>query len=1159
MDVGGSGGAGGGIISSPGTEDDKFARRRSRRVSFADTTAVHVFDRDEDFETPPEEREPGSASPSPSPSPGRISAGREDGDDTEEDFSRPPIIFMPDVDSSSPGSAAASIASTDDEIFFGPVSANFIQTGRPSDSGMSEDDNHDITMDSRTFSLHFRNIAPPDDCTANSAASLMTPDVASKGLSKELTVSDPTSSNVRETLTDMSLLTSNPRSYDYGKLSPTLNNMMQKIKGGQQTNSPEAGIVDVTPDRVLVFSALEKENKEENLCIGDGISSAKLGIVNTIVEQCSMGNPVSTSTDLIQEDNEMIIDGHDNSQNCNHDHMVVDPGVNSTIEPIAKPSPAYKSFVVNDDLQPHLLPQYSSKDQPSGSNCTTSASSMCNVDTEPHLLDQPPGTNKADASQLPSATPVILLMDAEKPRGQNEVMDTETILRTPISVGLQLQIPQGSISSLRSKRQKLFSGTPLSNSKVANQGACYLGSELVEFSQRTPALKNFLKIRLQESAAASRLPLVEKNELGHQANDMSSNSEDHNSTLSVSSNPVSKLKKINDSFILGTPQRQDLIEGAKVQDTSCHIFTLDSQPKHECNSRLHLDGIEQKRTIKESGHAVQEHPEGTDKAARSPRKSRKDISCVSQSSPMIRENQNGVQESKESAHAMQERPDETAKVARSPRKSSNDLSCASQSSPVIKENQNGAHERTVKESAHAVHECPDETGRTARSPRKSRGDLCPASQSSPVIKENQNSAHDNRDSVNVNWIKVLSTISNATEQVLSATITKLNLQQLDMLSDKLDEVHMARKYKRLSTAVRVKYCCGDKQTRLEEARSLHDKLFYEKAKLQINNMKLAKLQNKIQIYQVGIQECCFLKSKILGATQLKDASLPAVTSIDSSNRQEEPAVLTERRLELSNIQQKLDQLRSSLECLRNIKVGISCDSATRCAEEQLKMRNQLRIIHQQSRLCEVNCIVKRENKRDIILNYRNLLFQRIILNISDMSSLFVNNSMNGTKIGQTFPNMDASVAFNFLFKAEENHRVSDLQSLQKKIMETSLLFGNLIDVLEEIKLSKMESLNLISAVFVLEFQKSQLGLRLCFMSFKSGKKIAFIIDMTDLNRSVYPSEPSELPIKVCEAQTTLSQQIIDDTLASIRSLQPGRTVILRLCRTVSLLIHALPG
>jgi hypothetical protein len=107
------------------------------------------------------------------------------------------------------------------------------------------------------------------------------------------------------------------------------------------------------------------------------------------------------------------------------------------------------------------------------------------------------------------------------------------------------------------------------------------------------------------------------------------------------------------------------------------------------------------------------------------------------------------------------------------------------------------------------------------------------------------------------------------------------------------------------------------------------------------------------------------------------------------------------------------------------------------------------------------------------------------------------------------------------------------------------------------------------------------------MSYKSAKRVNFAIDMTDLSRlvqpsetrayvclyilcclltavhgliwnsAVYPAEPSELPIKVCQAQTTLSQPSVDKLMASIRDLQPGRTMMLRLCRMVSRLINTL--
>ena len=102
--------SGGPVFQSPATEDETIARKRSRRVSFADTTAVHVFDRDEDFETPPEDRPA-----SPSPSPGRALAAEGDETEGEEEFVRPPFGFLGDVDlgSASPASAAGSLSSFD--------------------------------------------------------------------------------------------------------------------------------------------------------------------------------------------------------------------------------------------------------------------------------------------------------------------------------------------------------------------------------------------------------------------------------------------------------------------------------------------------------------------------------------------------------------------------------------------------------------------------------------------------------------------------------------------------------------------------------------------------------------------------------------------------------------------------------------------------------------------------------------------------------------------------------------------------------------------------------------------------------------------------------------------------------------------------------------
>lgn len=65
-------------------------------------------------------------------------------------------------------------------------------------------------------------------------------------------------------------------------------------------------------------------------------------------------------------------------------------------------------------------------------------------------------------------------------------------------------------------------------------------------------------------------------------------------------------------------------------------------------------------------------------------------------------------------------------------------------------------------------------------------------------------------------------------------------------------------------------------------------------------------------------------------------------------QEEEPAIISEKRLELKNIQQKVEKLRISLECFHNIKGDIGSDSAVRYTEELLMMRNQHRIINQQA-------------------------------------------------------------------------------------------------------------------------------------------------------------------------------------------------------------------
>ncbi|KAM0919082.1 hypothetical protein ACQ4PT_008483 [Festuca glaucescens] len=1001
--------SGGRFFQSPATEDETIARKRSRRVSFADTTAVHVFERDEDFETPPEERPA-----SPSPSPGRPLAAEGDETEGEEEFVRAPFGFLGDVDlgSDSPASAAGSFSSFDgDGNFFGVVSTSFIQPGRPSDSGVSEDNYHDQTLDSHTFSMHYNNLIPPDDCSAHSAGSLRLPDLESTTPLKELKGSESVKSSAgRDGLTDMSLCAENAERYDYNKLSPTLNNLLQEV---QEPESPKDGANFVTADHALTLPSSETDHREEKSYIDNGVSSDGLVTVSSLKEHITTCN----------------------SENCNDNLIPAHPHVKRTVKTaeLLLPAPPYGSFMSNIDLQSPLLDQPLSK-------------------------DEPPGANQiASACILSGAVHTFSMRDAEQLHQQNQIMNSETVLHTPRTLVQLLPISQGSISSLRSKRQQLFTPIPHSTSNAADQEAGSLGSEFMKHGKRISALGHVLKFRLHESPVTHnhQLPIVERNELVLKKCNTFTKAVDRGSSVSVSSYSGTPQR-------LGAPPRQELNEATEVQDTSCNVLALDSLPNREHNSHMDPDGSGRKRGTEENVCAEHALPEKRAKGPRSPITSQKQLPCVSLSSRMA--------------------------------------------------------------------------------------------------EENQSEPHDSGQSLGDDCNKVVFTVSNSMKQmrICPASISKLNPQQLDMFGDMLGKIHAARKYKRLSAAVRIQ------DSRLAEARSLHDKLLHEKTKLQINSVKLDKLQNKAQLCHVGIQECSYLKSKIsqlrrstAGATQDKGGPLGAATSINARDRQEVHARIAEKKLVLSMVQQKAEKLKSSLEHFCDIKGDIG--EVVRVAEEQLEMRNQRQIISQQASLWTLNDIVKRENKRDVILNYHNLLFQRIILNISDMSTIFVNNSLLGSKIEQAFPNLNASVAFNFVFKAEENQRLSDLRSLQKKSMETSLLLGNLVDVLDEIEDAKGELLNLTSANFSMDSQTGQLIFSLRFMGYKSAKKVAFTIDMTDLSRAVYPAEPSELPIKVCQAQTTLSQPSVDKLTASIRDLQPGRAMILRLCRMLSRLVNTLPG
>ncbi|GAB4825332.1 hypothetical protein Ancab_008204 [Ancistrocladus abbreviatus] len=248
------------------TEEETIAlqKKRARRVSFAETTAIHVFDRDEEYETPPG-LEPSSAGDqlfgqSSDEVVGLRRSESDDikallqidgeeadggGDEDDDDEESATKSFLRPFESPSSGSNIGSATSYEEDNFFGPVSADFIKPGRLSGSAAS-DEHRDITMDSAAFSMHFRSLArsdsggefktptavclsfgertPSQTTTSATFGNMM----ALTGTKKPGTQSSLRISKVTDggDSNDMSLVGTNPNRYDYGKLSPELDALL---------------------------------------------------------------------------------------------------------------------------------------------------------------------------------------------------------------------------------------------------------------------------------------------------------------------------------------------------------------------------------------------------------------------------------------------------------------------------------------------------------------------------------------------------------------------------------------------------------------------------------------------------------------------------------------------------------------------------------------------------------------------------------------------------------------------------------------------------------------------------------------------------------------------------------------------------------------------
>ncbi|KAL8136662.1 hypothetical protein V2J09_002663 [Rumex salicifolius] len=236
------------------TEEETIAmmKKRARRVSFAETTAVHFFDRDEESDKKAPTSEAGEDDALRRTESDEIRAllqasgvsAEEEGEegDDEAPFTARNSFFRP-IESPSPASSTfGSATSNDEDNFFGPISAGFIKRGL---SNSAEDyENHDITMDSATFSMHFRSLAKSDSgevktptgfrlafgesSQTETAKSTLGNSMVLTRVKSPIVYSSPDVERITGSCnsSDMSLVRESLDGYDYGQLSPGLNALL---------------------------------------------------------------------------------------------------------------------------------------------------------------------------------------------------------------------------------------------------------------------------------------------------------------------------------------------------------------------------------------------------------------------------------------------------------------------------------------------------------------------------------------------------------------------------------------------------------------------------------------------------------------------------------------------------------------------------------------------------------------------------------------------------------------------------------------------------------------------------------------------------------------------------------------------------------------------
>ncbi|KAG9448508.1 hypothetical protein H6P81_008473 [Aristolochia fimbriata] len=422
----------------------------------------------------------------------------------------------------------------------------------------------------------------------------------------------------------------------------------------------------------------------------------------------------------------------------------------------------------------------------------------------------------------------------------------------------------------------------------------------------------------------------------------------------------------------------------------------------------------------------------------------------------------------------------------------------------------------------------------------------------------------NREELLNRWKDVCSRYSTTAEGFLPTSVASLNPRELSKLQDRLYLVEEVKKYEKIRDEIKTQRVesSGDQvqNQKAVEARWLLHKLMNEQAKHCLLKLKQDRLHKTYQQLHSALQECHALKGNFLlhqsrgtEESQTRAARLASFSVERENENQEVHHRVTTIRQKLALLDESIKRKVASLHVSCNLKGIKETDETILLVTDFVHKYTSCRNVLKYLQLWELEDVCKKDGQQSIVLNFSGLLSQRFTMNAASVSSISLLSQWNDEKIRQSFPTLNASTAFEFVFGQKDVHMKYGPNSFRRQTQITSFLLGNLVDVIKEVQQAQMEILNLVHVNFHSP-HADLLQLHLSFINFSTGKKVKFILDMTDLMCAVYPSEidPSQLQIQTCGQQQTLVSGIADVAC----NLEAGHCMILRFCWRVSDLVKA---